>query len=151
MSKFDFNDITKCATCLQAKSHKNSPGIKNLRDTVSHPYQAIYVDYAFAGKVSCDDEGNIIESTRKDVEGINGEKSWILISDAQTRMLHGDARLSKSSPLTYLESFLKEYSPNVKDKWVILDQGGELFGNPKVHNLFNRLGYNVLCTGGYAS
>ena len=33
----------------------------------------------------------------------------------------------------------------------MLDQGGELFGNPKVHNLFNRFGYTVLCTGGYAS
>ena len=84
MSKFAFNDISKCATCIQAKTHKNSPGTRSLRDTLSHPYQALYVDFSFSGKILYDDDGNIIESTRKDVEGINGERSWILISDAQT-------------------------------------------------------------------
>ena len=32
------------------------------------------------------------------------------------RMLHGDTRLSKSSPLKYLESFLVEYSPECKNE-----------------------------------
>ena len=67
-------------------------------------------------------------------------------------MLHGDVRLSKSSPLEYLESFLKVYSPpHLKDKWVMLDSGGELAGNPLVHNLFKRFGYSVYETGGYSS
>ena len=84
MSKFEFNDIKKCATCLQAKIHKNSPGTHSLRDTVSHPYQGLYIDMGFPGKVSYDKDGNPVESTREDVEGLNGERAWILISDAQT-------------------------------------------------------------------
>ena len=67
-------------------------------------------------------------------------------------MLHGDARLSKSSPIEYLDPFLKEYSPpNLKDKWVMFDQVGELDGNPLIHNLFKKYGYSVYTTGGYSS
>ena len=66
-------------------------------------------------------------------------------------MLHGDARLSKSSPLEYLESFLKEYSSShLKNKWVMLYNDGELAGNPLVHNLFWRHCYSVYETGGYS-
>ena len=61
---------------------------------------------------------------------------WILVSDGKTRMLHGDTRLSKASPLAWLESFLSEYSPECKNKWVVMDQGGEMFNNPKVVTLF---------------
>ena len=51
-------------------------------------------------------------------------------------MLHGDTRLSKASPVSWLESFLSEYSPECKNKWVVMDQGGEMFNNPKVVTLF---------------
>ena len=63
---------------------------------------------------------------------MNGETAWILISDAQTRMLHGDTCLSKPSPVKYLESFLQQYSPECKNKWVVLDQGGELYKKSEV-------------------
>ena len=85
------------------------------------------------------------------MEGINGERAWLLISDAQTQMLHGDARLSKSSPVEYLESFFKEYLPPVKNKWVMFDEGGELAGNPLIHNVCKKYGYSVYNTGGYSS
>ena len=51
-------------------------------------------------------------------------------------MLHGDTCLSKASLVAWLESFLSEYSPECKNKWVVMDQGGELFNNPKVVTLF---------------
>ena len=38
-------------------------------------------------------------------------------------MLHGDCQLSKVSPVAYLESFLQQYAPACKQKWVVLDQG----------------------------
>ena len=60
-------------------------------------------------------------------EGLSGDTAWILISDAQTKMLHGDTRMLKASPIKYLKSFLKEYSPNVSNKFVVLDNGGELY------------------------
>ena len=47
-------------------------------------------------------------------------------------MLHGDTCLSKYSPLKYIESFIAEYSPECENKWVVLDQGGELYNNPAI-------------------
>ena len=82
---------------------------------------------------------------------MNCETAWIIISDAQTRMLHGDTRLNKSSPVKYLESFLQQYSPECKNKWVVLDQGGELYGNPDIRNLFKRYNYEIFPTGADSS
>ena len=66
-------------------------------------------------------------------------------------MLHDDTRLSKSFPVKYLESFLQQYSPECKNKWVVLDQGGELYGNPDVRNLFKRYHYEIFLTGADSS
>ena len=54
-------------------------------------------------------------------------------------MLHGDTWLTKASPLKYLESFLSEYSPECKDKSVVLNQGSELYGNAKIKISFKVL------------
>ena len=72
-------------------------GKKSFHKTVERPYQGLFIDLAFSWKVKQDKEGVIIEASRKDVKGINGGTIWILISDAQTHMLHGDTHLSKSS------------------------------------------------------
>ena len=137
LSAFNFNDILKYPTCLKVNLTKNF-GKKSLCDSVERPYQGLFIDFAFSGKIKRDKKGVVIEASRADVKGMNGETAWILISDAQTRMLHDDICLSKSSPLKYLESFLQQYSPECKNKWVVLDQGGELYGNPDVRNLFKR-------------
>ena len=113
----------------------------------TRPYQLLYLDFGFSGRISKDKDGNVIESSREDVEGINGETSWILISDGKTRMMHGDCRLSKVSPVKYLESFLQQYAPAMKDKWVVMDQGGELYQSKEVQALFKKYGYEVLPTG----
>ena len=42
-----------------------------------------------------DKDVNIIESSWKDIEGINGETAWIIITDDQTQMIHADTRLIK--------------------------------------------------------
>ena len=151
LSKFSFDDIDQCPTCIQANLRKRSAGKKSLSDSVSVPYQGLFIDFSFSGALARDKEGKIIESSREDCEGLNGETSWILISDAFTKMLHGDTRQSKSSPVKYLESFLEEYSPHVSNKFVVLDQGGELYGNPKVRNLFRRYKYRIYPTGSDSS
>ena len=63
----------------------------------------------------------IIDSSHTDLEGLNEEVAWILVSDGKMRMLHGDTRLSKASLVTWLESFLSEYSTECKNKWVFMD------------------------------
>ena len=90
MSKFSFNDLTRCATCIKSKLTKNSPGHKSLQDSLSRAYQGLYIDFGFARRQSRDEHGNITESSCTDIEGLNGEVAWILVSDGKTRMLHGD-------------------------------------------------------------
>ena len=151
LSKFEFDDIDNCSTCSKANMRKRSPGKRSLSDSVTRPYQGLFIDFGFSGRISFDKDGKVIESSRQDIEGLNGETAWILIADAQTKMLHGDTRVSKASPLKYLESFLQEYSPNVPNKFVVLDQGGELYRNPAILNLFRRYKYRVYPTGADAS
>jgi hypothetical protein len=147
LSSFKFDDLLKCPTCIKTNLIKPAAGKKSLRDTVTCPYQGLYIDFAFSGKISRDKNGKIIESDQVDVEGINGENFWVLIADAFSRMLHGDVRLSKASPVKYFESFLSEYLPNVRDKWVVMDQGGELYNNPLVRNVFKKHKYTIYPTG----
>ena len=125
---------------LQAKLTKAPAGTTSLREQLKVQYQGLYVDFCFSGKVQRDKEGKEIESSRREAEGIDGETCWILISDGKTRMLHGDCCLTKASPLKYLSSFLNEYSPNCPDKWVVLDQGGKLYQDRAVCELFKEFG-----------
>ena len=81
LSTFNFDDIIKCPTCLKTNLTKNF-GKTSLRDSVECPYQGLFIDCAFSDKVKRDKDGVVIEASRKDVEGINGEMAWILISDA---------------------------------------------------------------------
>ena len=46
---------------------------------------------------------------------------------------------------------LQEYSTNVSKKFVVLDQGGELYHNAEVFNLFCQYKYKVFPTGANAS
>ena len=140
MSGLEFDDVTKCSTCLRTKLTKVSPGHTSLRDKLKVPYQGLYVDFGFSGKVQCDKDGKVIEETQKEVEGINGETCWILISDGKTSMLHGDCRLTKASPINYLRSFLCEYSPNCPDKWVVLDKVENYIGIQMFVNYSKSLG-----------
>ena len=71
--------VLKCPTCLKTNLTKNF-GKKSLRDSVEPPYQGLFIDFAFSGKIKRDKKGVVIEASRKDVEEMNGETGWILIS-----------------------------------------------------------------------
>ena len=66
-------------------------------------------------------------------------------------MFHGDTCLNKSSPLRYCEYFLTEYSPECKSQWVFLDQGGNIYNNPAINNIFKKFDYEILLTSSGAS
>ena len=51
LSGFKFDDLTKCTTCMKAHLSKNPSGPNSLRTRVTQPYQGLYVDFAFSGKV----------------------------------------------------------------------------------------------------
>ena len=67
LSAFNFDDILKCPTCLKTNLTKNF-GKKSLRDSVKRPYQGLFIDLVFSGKVKRDKKGVVIEASRKDVE-----------------------------------------------------------------------------------
>ena len=150
LSAFNFDNILKYPTCLKTNLAKNF-GKKSLRDSIGRPYQGLFIDFDFSGKVKQDKEGIVIKASRKDVEAVDGETAWILISDTQTQMFHSDTRLSKSSSVKHLKSFLKQYSADCENKWVVLEQGGELYRNPDVQNLFKQYQYEIFPTGADSS
>jgi len=47
----------------------------------------------------------------EDYLGLNGETSWILITDHFSGMKHGDTKASKASPINWLREFLKKHAP----------------------------------------
>ena len=96
------------------------------------------MDFAFPGKISYNREGKVIESSCKDMDGLSGQSAWILITNPQTKMIHGNARTSKASPLKYHSSFLEKYSPKVSNKFVVKDQGSECYRLPVIRNLLRK-------------
>lgn len=136
--------LESCPTCIRAKQRKEPAGHNTTR-TATRPYQGLSVDFSFAGTRSKNIDRNA------DFTGLNGETCWILITDHFTRMQHGSTRVSKASPITWLKSFLSRHSPHCDDKYIFMDQGGELFHNPDVIQLFEHFEYTIRPTGADAS
>ena len=139
-----FDVLSCCSTCIQAKQTKNAPG-PNSTQKAMHLGQVLSIDFAFSGVTSKS------LKRRQDYMGINGETCWVLVSDHFTGIQWGAVRRSKASPIEWLCHFLLQNSPTCKDKYVYLDQGGELYGNPDIKNLFANWHYEILPTGVDAS
>lgn len=86
-----------------------------------------------------------------DYEGFNGETSWILITDHYTGKLLGKTCLSKATPMHWLRNFLDLHAPSCSNKYVHMDQGGELYRNPRLRHLFQQRGYDIRPTGADSS
>jgi hypothetical protein len=137
--------LDTCPTCIRAKQTKEPAGTNSTR-TATIPYQGLSIDFSFAGTKSANEE------CARDFVGANGETCWILVSDHFSRIKHGDTRISKASPINcWLRDFLTKYSPTCPDKYVFLDQGGELYANPEVRDLFKEFDYDIRPTGADAS
>jgi histone deacetylase 1/2 len=105
----------------------------------------VSIDFSFSGTKSKD-------TTRGEhYIGLNKETSYILIVDHFTRRYHGDTRVSKATPLNWIRDFLEDYSPDCPDKYVYMDQGGELYRNPEVRKLFKQFKYEIRPTGADSS
>jgi hypothetical protein len=136
--------LDECPTCIQAKQRKEPAG-PNSTKTATMPYQGLSIDFAFSGTKSDD------KSRADDYVGLNGETCYILVVDHASGMYHGCTRVSKATPLQWLETFLKHNSPHCPDKYVYMDQGGELYRNPEARALFKRFKYDLRPTGADSS
>ena len=65
LSNTKFNDLTNCATCMKANLTKaaDSAGHSSLQDSLTHPYQGLYIDFGFSGRISKDAEGKVKKSS----------------------------------------------------------------------------------------
>ena len=132
--------LDNCPTCIQAKQTKSS-ATDEPTITAKQPYQGLSVDFMFSGTKSKD------TNRRKHFVGINGETSALVLMDHFTRHIVGESRLSKAPPVEFLRHFLEQRSPNCDDKYVVMDQGGELYKSPAVQKLFEQYGYTIHPTG----
>jgi hypothetical protein len=124
---------------------RKQPAGTHTTRTATSKYQGLSVDFAFTGQTSKN------AKRAASYKGLRGESCYILIYDHFTQHLDGEPRISKGSPLDWLSCYLRRNAPNCADKYVVLDQGGELYRNPKVRALFNQYGYDVRPTGADAS
>ena len=82
LSVFNFDYVLKCPTYLKTNLTKRF-GKKSLREIIERPYQDLFIDFSFSRRVKRNIEGVVIKASRKGAEGMNGETTWILISNTQ--------------------------------------------------------------------
>ena len=75
LSNFAFDDIKNCPTCIKANMRKNTASKRSLTESVTHPYQGLFIDFGFSSCVSYDKDGKVVPSSRVHVKGINRESA----------------------------------------------------------------------------
>ena len=114
----------------------------------TRPMQGWSVDIWFSGQTSQDKKHS------HDYLGLHGETCWILIEDHFTGYLIGKCQKTKTSPINWLRDTLAYFTPGQgvgDNRYVHMDQGEELYNNPKVRKLFEKRGFAIHPTGANAS
>ena len=143
--KYQTSILEQCPVCLAAKMRHRDRGSSPTR-SATKMYQGLSMDFAFVGQRSQD------LSRQQDYLGYNGETCFILIYDHKTETLFGSPRMSKATPLQWLRRWLHQHVPkDLTDRYVFLDQGGELFANPALRLLLERDFQYRLCPTGTAA
>jgi hypothetical protein len=145
--KFATKDGTldKCPICLQAKLRKRARTHDSTRKA-TEPFQGIAMDFGFIVQKSND------PSRKARFAGLNGETCYILAVCHYCNELEGAPRVSKTPPVSWIRAYLHRNSnPALTDKYVMLDQGGELYNCQKIKDLFAEFDYKVFPTGAMSS
>mgnify|MGYP000620620624 CR=1 FL=1 len=81
--------------------------------------------------------------------GIHGETCYLLLYDHATEQLDGACRQSKAPPIARLKKWLtKNVKDNVKDRYIFMDQGAELYRSKVIRDMFEKeFGYERQVTG----
>ena len=92
-------------------------------------------------------------SCMKHLIGLNGETCYCLITDHYSGTLYGECFCNKAPPSDFLNHWLVLHGlpADVPDKYVCLDQGGDLGHHEEVVNLFQNAGYFVEPTASSSS
>jgi GAG-pre-integrase domain len=136
--------IDHCPVCLSAKMRKSNAATANSCIATSC-FQGLSIDLGFVVQKSKNSDRYI------DNLGFNGESCYILISNHFSGMVFGKALETKAPPIQWLHQWLAWYNPDLPDKTVRFDQGGELGRSKQVLEIFRNYGYNIEITGADAS
>jgi Reverse transcriptase (RNA-dependent DNA polymerase) len=136
--------LDNCPTCIDAKMHKSNASTENSR-VATQCFQGISLDFSFIVGKSKNSE------RYTDNLGLNGETCYIHLVDHFSGMVFGKPFQTKAPPLQWLNQWLARYSPDVPNKTVRFDQGGELGRCKAVIELFQNYGYAIELTGADAS
>ena len=123
--------LDKCPVCTGSEQPKR-PGLGTTK-RATKPHQGFSIDFGFAGQARKED------NKYDEFLGFNKEKAWVLITDHFTDYKWGKCFKSKAPPINYLRDFLTANCPGTDaslDRYVFMDQGGELYRSPKVLKLF---------------
>ena len=139
--------IDNCPVCLAAnmKARERGDGVTR---TATKPGQGLSLDFSFAGQASKNSQDEK-QMRINDYMGIHGETCYLLLYDHATERLDGVCRQSKAPPIAWLRRWLtKHVADDVKDRYVFMDQGGELYKSKAVRDLFEKeFDYEIRPTG----
>jgi len=116
--------------------------------TATEPGQGLSLDFLFAGQHS-KNATNLEQMRINDYMGIHGDTCYLLLYDHATERLDGLCQQSKAPPIAWPKKWLtKNVKDEVKDRYVFMDQGGELHGSKAIRDLFEKeFGYEIRVTG----
>ena len=138
------NIMENCPVCLAAKIKHRARETDTTRRAI-RPFQGLSIDFAFAGQRS--KEAN----TAVDFVGYGGETCYVLLIDHYTEKLYGATRISKVPPVAWLRRFLLQNVPEddpKNDRYILLDQGGDLYGCVALQDPLKKEFFFELCPTG---
>lgn len=127
--------------CPVCQSEKLTKAARRKTDSrkATQCYQGLSIDFGFVVQKSKN------EKRLSRLTGLNGETCYVLIADHHSGALHGATFVSKHPPIEYLNRWLARHDPGtaVANKYVRVDQGGDLGGSSEFRRLFEEAGYTV--------
>ena len=139
--------VDNCPVCLAANMRARDRGDGDTR-TATVAGQGLSIDFSFAGQTS----KNSTDPDRmriNDYMGLHGETCYLLVYDHATERLEGVCKQSKAPPVAWLRRWLrKNVDKDVKNRYVFMDQGGELYKSKAIRDLFEKeFDYDIRVTG----
>jgi len=139
--------LDSCPLCLAANMKSRNRGDGETW-TAAEPGQGLSLDLSFAGQHS-KNATNPEQMRINDYMGIHGETCYLLLYDHATERLDGVCQQLKAPPIAWLKKWLtKNMKDDVKDRYVFMDQGGELHRSKAIRDLFEKeFGYEIRVMG----
>jgi hypothetical protein len=154
------DEANACPVCLSCKMRRCAAS-KTTSRTAQQLFAGISIDFGFIAQRSgapsslpdstvldASDDSPITDwSAYTHLRGCNGETAYLLLRDHWSGALWGTCTTNKSPPIDWLSYWLLRHPCTSSDKYVRMDQGGDLGGSRKVIDLFTKNGYSIQLTG----